>query len=119
MGEVVQALDLRDRVAINRGGASIYRDGIALMGDVPAQLGRAAVAAGAGAVTQVVIVDANAAAHLDPVRAGLPDTGGASLLAEDVMVLRLVAADSFELRKVLLPVLDRLSGGTLPGTWRM
>jgi len=53
------------------------------------------------------------------VRAGLPATGGASLLGPDMLVIRLVAADGFGLRQFLLPLLDQLSGNTLPVSWRL
>jgi len=50
-------------------------------------------------------------------RALLPDTAGASLLAKDVLVLRLLAPDSFTLRKVLVPVLRLLNDTEIPRCW--
>ena len=47
----------------------------------------------------------------------LPDTAGASLIGDDMLVARFLAIDSFELRRSLLPVLIRLKGGPLPRTW--
>ena len=58
-------------------------------------------------------------AYRDRLRAALPDTGGATLLHPDVLYLRLLAADSFEMRKTLLPILDRLTGDGLPLAWRL
>lgn len=119
MGETVEQLNLRDRIDINRDGLPLYRDGIALTGDVPVQIGRAATLNGAGAVTQLIYIASDAATHLEAIRTTLPVTGAATCLAEDMLALRLAAPDSFELRKALMPVLDRLTGATLPGTWRM
>ena len=41
------------------------------------------------------------------------------LLQDDLMVLRMLAADGFVLRQSLLPVLDRLTENTLPTSWRL
>lgn len=65
----------------------------------------------------MVYIAPDAAGQLEPVRAMLPDTAGASLIGDDMLVARFLAADSFELRRSLLPVLIRLKGGPLPRTW--
>ncbi|MFP4275288.1 MAG: urease accessory protein UreD [Paracoccaceae bacterium] len=119
MGELLRAASFRDRVEITREGAPIYLDAVRLEGDITAQLARPAVADGAGAMAVLVLVAPEAEAHLSPVRALLPETGGASLLAHDLLVLRILAADAMALRRSLLPVLDRLSGDTLPTAWRL
>ena len=79
---------------------------------------RRATGAGAGAMASLVHVAPGAGAHLDAVRDLVGAEGGASLLWPDVLVLRVLAADGFLLRRALLPVLDRLSGGSLPRVWR-
>lgn len=119
MGEVVTRAVFRDRIGIDRDGRPLYRDGLRLEGDLARGLSKAATGCGAGAAASLVYVGPDAGAHLDPVRAALPDTGGASLLAPDVLVLRVLAEDGFHLRRALLPVLDRLSGDTLPTSWRL
>ena len=59
----------------------------------------------------------------DWIRAALPDggaaLGGVSLLAPDLLHMRLLATDSFILRQSLLPLLDRLTEGGLPRCWRL
>ncbi len=117
MGETLQDVSFHDRIEIYRDGAPIYMDALCLEGDLTMQLGR--LAQGAGAMASLVFVAPNAEAQLDPVRALLPATGGASLLHPDLLALRLVAEDSFELRRALLPILDRLSGDKLPISWRL
>ncbi len=119
MGEVLQRCRFRDRIEVMRDGAPLYLDGVDLSGDLCVRLRRAAIAGGAGAMASLLYVAPDAEAQLAPLRGGLPATAGASLLAPDVLSVRLVAADGFDLRATLLPVLDRLSRNTLPASWRL
>ncbi|APE45407.1 urease accessory protein [Sulfitobacter alexandrii] len=119
MGEVLGNAHLRDRIAIDRDGAPLFRDGIALDGDVQAHLARPAIAGGAGAVATVVLAGVAADGFLAPLRALLPRDAGASLLPGGVLVARLLAADSFELRRALIPALLLLNDGRLPLNWRL
>ncbi|MFC6759977.1 urease accessory protein UreD [Sulfitobacter porphyrae] len=48
MGEVLHEVHLRDRIRINRAGAPLYLDGIALAGDVQRHLARPAIAGAPG-----------------------------------------------------------------------
>jgi urease accessory protein len=108
-----------DRIKITREGSPIYVDGMDLHGDATAHLARPAIAGGAGAMASVVMVSPDAATHLKPVRALLSDTAGASMLAEDVLVIRQLAIDSFEQRRTLIPILNHLTQNTLPTSWRL
>lgn len=119
MGEVLTEVAFRDRIDITREGRALYRDGTCLTGDLVRRLARPALAQEAGAMASLVYVAPDAAGLLDPIRAMLPERGGASCLAEDILVMRLLATDAFTLRKTLLPVLDRLSMNTLPTSWRL
>lgn len=119
MGETLHNAALDDSIAIDRAGQPLYRDRVRLSGDLSARLARPAMAHGAGAAASLVYVAPDAEAHLAPLRALLPDTGGAGLLAPDLLVLRLLATDGFALRQTLLPVLDRLTGNRLPKAWRL
>lgn len=119
MGERLDAARFHDRIEITRSGAPLYLDAIRLSGDVAAHLARPAVADGAGAMASVILAAPEAEAHLAAIRALLPETGGASLLAPDLLVMRLLAEDGFALRQTLLPVLDLLTGRTLPASWRL
>ena len=118
-GEELRAARLTDRVSVDREGGPLWRDGIDLEGDVSAQLDRAGVAGGARALATVLLVAPEAESHLAPLRALLPGAAGASLPAPDLLVLRLLARDGHDLRRTLLPVLDRLTGGDLPKSWRL
>ncbi len=119
MGERLRDARFRDRIEIRRDGAPLYIDAQRFAGDVTAHLARPAVAAGAAAMAGVVFAAPEAEAHLAPLRAALPDSAGATLIMPDLLVLRLLAADGFALRAALLPVLDRLTDGTLPASWRL
>lgn len=117
MGEHVHSARLEDRVDLRRDGSPLYYDKLRLQGDVFEHLARRNIAAGAGAMVTVLFVSPDAETQLDPVRALLPDTGGASLLRPDLLVVRALATDSFALRQTLIPILTRLSGTALPRPW--
>lgn len=119
MGERLNSVSFEDHICITRNGAPIYLDGMSLSGDVASHLARPATANGAGAMASLVYVAPDAPAHLEHVRTLLPNTGGASLLAPDMLVMRVLAADSFEMRHSLIPILDHLSQNTLPTSWRL
>jgi urease accessory protein len=119
MGESLRSVQFKDRIRINRYGAPLYWDGLDLDGDTVAHLSRPGVAAKAGAMVSLIYVAPDAEAHLPALRAALPATGGASLLRPDLLTLRFVAPDSFELRRSLIPILERLTKDQLPTSWRL
>lgn len=119
MDEKLNDVLFHDRIAITRAGRPLYVDGMRLEGDVAQHLKRRALGRGAGAMASVVLVHRDAEAQLVPVRAALPRSAGASLIAPDTLVIRLLAADSFELRAALIPILNRLTDNTLPTSWRL
>lgn len=117
MGETVSLGSFRDRIDIRRAGQALYLDAIHLNGDIERHLSRPTVAKGARAFASVIYAAPNAGAHLDPLRAMLPDNAGVSLIGDDLLALRILGADGFSLRKALFPVLTRLSGTDLPRCW--
>lgn len=119
MGETIKDLTFRDQIEIDRAGRPLYRDTTTLQGDMVAHLQRRGVAQGAGAMASLLYVAPDAEAQRDWITQALPTRGGASLLAPDVLALRMLAADGFELRKSLLPILDHLTENTLPASWRL
>lgn len=119
MGETLREVQFNDRIRIMRAGRPLYLDAMQLRGDTAAHLARRAIAGGAGAVASVVVVRSDAQALLGPVRDTLPETAGASMIADDVLVIRYLASDSYDLRCHLLPVLDQLTAHTLPTSWRL
>lgn len=119
MGETLRNIIFCDRISINRNGRPLYRDGLDLCGDVTALLSRLAVANGAAAMANVVLVRPDAAAVLPIIRSLLPTNAGVSLIADDTLVLRHLAEDSYLLRCDLVPILERLSNRNLPTSWRL
>ncbi|WGH79967.1 urease accessory protein UreD [Jannaschia ovalis] len=119
MGEVPRDVTIRDRIAVTRDGAPLWRDGWDVAGDLRALMDRAATGRGAGAMASLFYAAPDAEAHLAAIRALLPATAGATRPAPDTLALRLLAPDGWTLRRALLPVLDRLTGGTLPICWRL
>lgn len=119
MGEVLTDARFCDDIHITRAGQPLYTDRLRLQGDLYAQMARPAIGGGAGAMVSLVYVAPDAEAHLPALRRALPDTGGASLIGSDLLVMRLLAPDSFALRRVLVPLLDRLTGQGLPKVWRL
>ena len=118
MHETLKSFRFRDRIEISRAGAPLYTDALSLSGSLT-DYGRGACLPEAGALATLVFVAPEAEAHVQAVRALLPETGGASLLRSDLLAVRMLATDGFELRAHLLPILDRLSGDSLPKSWRL
>ena len=119
MGEVVHDAWLHDRWELRVAGKLCFADALRLTGDLAAQLSRAGVAGGAGAMAAVLYAGPDAAAFLPGLRALLPPTAGASLIRDGILFARMLAADGFELRNALIPVLEYLGGASLPKVWRL
>ena len=117
MKETLSRAALCDTIDVRRDGVPLFLDRIRLSGDVNAHLARPHVAAGAGAMTSLLLVVGDAAARLDPLRALLPETGGASLIRDDLLFLRALAPDGFALRRALVPILEYLTANNLPRCW--
>ena len=121
MGEELHHLDLSDRIEIWRDGALLFIDRLRLRGDTAARLERSAIGGGARAMASVILATsaAEAEAHLAALRPLLPDGAGVSLIRPGLLFLRLMAPDSYLLRRMLLPVLARLDDAPLPRTWML
>ena len=119
MGEVLHAAALWDRWEVRRGKALVFADALRLEGDITATMLRAATAGGAGAFASILCVAPDAERHLPPLRALLPPSAGASLIRDGVLFGRILATDGFELRRTLIPVIEYLTGASLPKVWRL
>jgi len=117
MGEELRSAQVSDRIEIRRAGKPLFLDALSLDGDLAAQLDHPHIAGGARAMASLVYVADDAESHLAALRAALPETGGVSLIGDDLLALRVLAADGFILRQTLVPVLKRLIGGDLPKCW--
>ena len=119
MGEIVRSGLLQDRWRVRRAGALVFADALLLRGDIALTLARAGIAGGAGAMASVLYVGPDAAARLTGVRQMLPATAGCSLIRDGVLFTRMLAGDGFDLRRMLIPVVEYLSNGPLPKVWRL
>ncbi|MEO1108763.1 MAG: urease accessory protein UreD [Pseudomonadota bacterium] len=118
MGEVLTDIRLRDRIEIRRNGKPIFLDAMQFNGDLNTHLIRPNIANGAGAMALVVYVSSAAEGQLDAIRKMLPETAaGATLLKNDMLVVRILTPNSFELRRALIPILRQLNNDTLPRCW--
>ena len=117
MGEEVTQARFTDRWRIRLGGRLLHAEDLRLEGDVAAQLKRPAIARGGMAIATFVFVSRNCEAKVDRVRACLGEAGGASAFSGKLLA-RVVAEDSYQLRKILYPALECLMGGKpLPKVW--
>lgn len=119
MGEDVHTLALRDRIDLFVDGDLRFADRLHLTGDASAVLARRATANGARAVASVLLAAPDAAQTVDALRQILPENAGVSAPDRSIVFLRIVAADSFEMRKYLIPVLRHLTGADLPRPWTL
>ncbi|WP_170328608.1 urease accessory protein UreD [Ruegeria arenilitoris] len=117
MGETLTNIRLRDRIEIRRDGIPVFLDTTRFAGDLNAHLAKPHIANGAGAMALVVFASATAEGQLEPVRRMLPNSAGATLIQNDLLVIRMLAENSFALRRALMPVLQRLNNDTLPRCW--
>ncbi len=117
MGEILHDVRFRDCIDIRRDGRPLFLDRTALAKDIAAHLARPNVANGAGAMALIVYVAADAGVRLERLRAFLPQTAGASLIAADVLVARCLCADGYGLRETLVPALKFLADSELPRCW--
>lgn len=118
MGEAARAARLTDTWRIRRNGRLIHAEATRLSAD-PAERDSLALLNGALAFATVLHVAPDAARQLDAVRALLPETGGASVIGERLIV-RILAETGLALRRSIAPIIAVLSGaGSLPRLWLM
>lgn len=116
MGEVVHDLHFVDHWRVRRDGVLVFADAVRFAGDADAHLARNAIAGGAGALASVLLAGPQAAqfAQMD-----LPDNIGVSLIADDVLLVRMTAVDGFALRRDLVPIVEALTAAPIPRVWRL
>ncbi|MDO9415017.1 urease accessory protein UreD [Pararhizobium sp.] len=125
MGEAMEAGLFRDHWRIRREGRLIHAENFRLGGDVAGLTGLAPVLSGNVAFATVFYAGPGcesllpgARALLDGHRGGVShwQAGGGS----DKLVARIVAADGFALRKILIPVISHLrKGAPVPKVWNL
>lgn len=109
MGECVGAGSFEDCWRIRRGGKLVFADTTRLNGKIEQLLRQRAVAAGHSCIATILHIAPNAEARLEVARTAFPDEveAGASAF-EGVLVVRMIAPDSFPLRRAILDVLNAI-----------
>ena len=128
MDEIVRQASFSDRWRIYRHGRLLHAEDTRLEGGVHDILRRAATMSGATAMATLLLVHANAADMIGPVRSMLGPNGGASAIrssAGERLIVRIVAENGLDLRRQLVPVIDwcnrKLTGTRqgLPKLWNI
>ena len=128
MNETVTEGLFRDRWRIRYGGQLLHAENMRLGPDIAHVLSHAAVADGGLAMATVLMVAPEAEARLSAARELIGKDGGASFLSSPSLqpvgtetgklLARLVARDSYELHKVLVPLIRLLNpAGGVPKVW--
>lgn len=121
MGERVTDATFHDRWRVHQAGRLIHAEEFRLGPDAAAQLGRSSVTSGAIAMATILLVSDRAEQQLEAVRGLIGPGDGVSAWQvgqSGKLLARLVAKDSYELRKRLIPLLALLNGeAELPRIW--
>ncbi|MEM8538097.1 MAG: urease accessory protein UreD [Pseudomonadota bacterium] len=117
MGETVRQIHFQDQWRVYRDGRLVFADAIRLAGDAHVLCARKAIANGAGAMATILLASPTAAACAARIETEV--SSGASLIADDLLLIRLLAADGFALRQQMLPVIKALSSTPIPRVWSL
>lgn len=118
MGESARHARLRDTWRIRRNGKLVHAEATRLGGSELDRDGLSLLA-GAGAFATLLYVGADAELRLAGVRDMLGRGAGASVIGER-LVIRALAPSGLALRRVIAPIIARLSGaGALPRLWHL
>lgn len=121
MGERPTRLHLRDRRVVRRGGRVIHHDALALDDDALARLGAPALTGGAPALATLAMIGDDAPDRLAAARAALAEPGvtAAASAPPGRLVIRLLAADGWPLRRQINRLLRVLRPDPLPRIWQV
>ena len=118
-GEELVSCYFKDSVSITCNGQPIYIDGIKIDGDINELLKKKSIGNNNKAMANIVLYDTNSIKILDNIRMLLPLSAGASLINDHLLVIRILTSDSYELRKILFPILSLLTDNTVPKNWKL
>jgi urease accessory protein len=123
MGESVERADFADRWRIRRSGRLVHAEDFAIGPNAGRQLAAPPALGDATCVATVLALSGDAEQQLDAVRAILGDAGAASawtVAGSGKLLARLIAKDSYALRKRLIPLIELLNGRAgLPKVWTL
>lgn len=123
MGESATDGSFHDRWRVSRDGVLVHAEDFRIGPGIAAALGRSAVTGGAIAMATLLMVSPRAEALIDPARQIIGGDGDASVWSvkkSGKLLARLFAADGYQLRKRLVPLVELLNGRAgLPKLWSL
>ncbi len=117
MGETVRQVFFQDQWRVWRDGCLVFADAVRLAGDAAALMAGNAIGQRASAMATILL--AGPAAAERAARISLTGASGASLIADDLVLVRLLAEDGFALRAQMIPVMTALADVPVPRVWRL
>ncbi|MEP1208807.1 MAG: urease accessory protein UreD [Rhizobiaceae bacterium] len=119
MNEVVSHGHLKDRWRIRRGDRLIHAEDALFCGNIHQKLQSDWVSGGRVAVANILLIAPRAEGLCAAARQIIEGSGAASFW-QDKLLIRLMATDSYELRKKLAPLINLLNNSTpLPKIWTL
>lgn len=119
MGESVTGGSIRDRWRISVDDALIHADDFSVDGNIAETMKSIAVADGANAYATVLLISPKAGTFVDQARNIAGDSGGVSAWCGKLLI-RMVSANGYELRRKLAPVIRLLDPQTaVPKLWTL
>ena len=120
MGEDVAEGLLSDQWRIRRDGRLIHAEALRLEGPVAFRADRATGLDGDRAFANVLYCGPRAEALASGLKGLLDDRIAGFSAFADKIVIRMIASEGFDLRKILIPVVSHLrDGGSLPKVWSL
>lgn len=117
MGEHVKSADLRDRWRISQNGRLVHAEDFCLGGDIASVLSQRPVTGGLTAFATLLFMSPRAEGFLEEARQLIGANGGVSCW-NGKLLARVMAEDSFQLRKTLLPLVALMNfEADLPKVW--
>ncbi|CAN7388947.1 urease accessory protein UreD [Pararhizobium sp. LjRoot238] len=124
MGEVMRTGLFQDCWRIRKGGVLLHAENLRLNGDVAALTQEAATLGGQVAFATLFYSGMDCEQQVEKLRALIGGANGGishyQVAGQDKLIARLVAADGFALRKILIPVISHLrKGASVPKVWNL
>ena len=120
MGEIVESGLFRDRWRVRQGDRLIHAEDVCLSGDLRALVAKSPVLHGNQAFATLVYCGARAEALISPLRKLFGDASAGVSVWNNKLLIRLVASEGFELRKMLIPAISLLrNGDPAPRVWSL
>ena len=117
MGENLHDVRFKDHWRVWRNGRLVFADAVRLIGDATELMSGNATGHGATAMATLLLAGPSAEACFEALT--LDELSGASLIADDILLVRLLAGDGFHLRQQLIPAISALADVPVPRVWRL